>query len=661
MRERERTPTAPERLTRREPRFVWPEVVPAVMMALLGMVIGLGVSAQGGWVMEGGGWSASLLALGILVVADGVLRVLRLSSGPQWGVWPLGLLALAMGAWEWMPGRDPASRAEWVVACQAMLVGGLAAQYARDRAGRVWWLGLILGVGSLTVFFALMQYSWAPAWSPSGKAPAPGVSGFLAGVLGRPEVAAAVLVVLFPLAAVAAFARRFPGPARLLCGTLALVFSLAVLLTGSVAGMVALLLQWLALPLVVARSRHRRLRVWRRILVGGVLAAALAWAGGTRIWETAVLSTGKAGAPSAAQVAADSFHRVLAETPWMGWGGARSAWDRRDATALDRDLGPLAAPGGWRQLVLSRGWVGLGLWAIAPLGLSWAVFRVWRREAWERLRDPDGGGRWKGSVRGPMPLSKLLAGANLLVLAGWVVAAWEANFLHFGAPLLILGASLALVPIWGTREISPARTLSTAGYACATALLGAGLIAGAWPLAAGMTSWRQSMDLADHLFSDPRLVRHDPGLLEVARVRAVAATRLLPDHPDLRADLAAFALWQFHYDPWELDDWLAQGREQARIALALDPASPRARWAHGLTLALAGTNAQALQAFRSAAEVAPGDLRIRHALEEAEEELARFGENGPGFLPVRPFPPDPLRGSGPAPHPPRSDKSKPSN
>ena len=504
---------------------------------------------------------------------------------------PLPFLLFALGSTlGWAPAEWLAWR-EWLLWFQMWLVFALVLHFGRSRAHT----GLIVGTLALLVIvgagMAIYQRYSDPGWIMLGRRQAPQYFGRSSGMFGIPNSLAALVELLIPACLALLFSRAVKPGAKIICAWCAALGLLALALTVSRGGWLALALALLLWPLLATRR-------WGRKIVGALVVIVIVGAG---LW---VLYHGSDGARQRIDPFLDGRFElsrpqvwrtgieIWRHDPWFGSGAAsfNLVFDQYRPPHF-RDI-PGWAHNDYLNTLSDYGLVGLTLWIGAGAGLLALGWRGIRRAQRVGTSGADifGLAKWK-----------LGLGLGLLAFALHL-------FVDFHTKIPALAYAAAIVMALVLRdEITLHRTVSrvpawTAGIVLTAVALGlAGKIA--WPLyrAEGRRfEARRTIDLyAARKTGDRQAVA------AAAQAELTQAVRIDPANGQAWADLA-YAIILRSSAPGGNRAWAGHAAELAADQ-ALQRCSINAEfWARkGVALDLQGGRAEAEGCFRRATELAP--------------------------------------------------------
>src|SRR6185295_16652212 len=297
--------------------------LPALLLALF--AAGAGTFAGGAtfW----GSSCAAAAVLGLLLTFGGSWRdPLRL--GRAGWVAPLGLVAAVVASWLASPVGRAGETGVLLLPAYLLLPAVLAHSWIDERARRRGLRALAAVVAAVALCALADRFGWFE-WAITGHAAGPPRAAL---PLGHHNLLAAWLVALLPLTPLPA---REGGRWRLLGLVSAAIATLALLATGSLAGITALAFQAL-----LAMKRSRRRRLW--IATGAVAAlSALLLAQGGRLGAIA------AGSDPSWQARLVYYRGGLdgfLASPLVGWGPGAAAWT---SSAFLLPAPGVSPPGEW--------------------------------------------------------------------------------------------------------------------------------------------------------------------------------------------------------------------------------------------------------------------------------------------------------------------------
>lgn len=293
---------------------------------------------------------------------------------------PFLLFALASVVWlapaQWLAWR------EWLLWFQTWLVFVLTLHFGRGRAQTGLLVAVFVGLGLAGTGMAVYQRFADPSWMMLGRTQAAQFVGRSAGMFGIPNSLAGLIELMVPVCLGLVFSRAVRPATKIVCGWVAALFIVAVVLTGSRGGWIGLGAALLLWPLLAGRD-------WRKKVLGAMAVLFCVVAGLWALYQ---------GSDYARQ-RIDPFLEGTFETSrpliwkagWQMW--LESPWLGRGAAAYNvlfdqyRPRGFLNEPdwthNDYLNTLSDYGLVGFALWFVAGTVLfaaGWAAVRRARRE-----------------------------------------------------------------------------------------------------------------------------------------------------------------------------------------------------------------------------------------------------------------------------------------
>ncbi len=491
----------------------------------LAAVLAASTLALGGFLAETmAGISLAVFALGVVAVIAWVLRGTEALEFNWALLLPVPFLLFALASVLWIaPARWLAWR-EWLLWFQAWIVFGVTLHVGRDRRQTWTLVGTLALLGLTGVFLAAYQRLVDPDWLMLGRTQFGQFRGRSAGFFGIPNSLAGFFELVVPACLTILLSRAVRPGMKVVSGWLAGLYLIALVLTGSRGGWIALSLVLLLWPVLVW-TRNVRHKVIGILAVTVLLSVGL-WSvyqqsdyARARIqpflegkWELS--------RPIVWRAALGIWH----ESPWIGTGAASFGvhFERYRPRAFHVD--PVWTHNDYLNILSDYGVVGLGLAAGAG---AWLLWLGWRSVRYAR--------RAVSSTDNPFLLAKWKLGLLLGLLA--FVLHLIVDF-HTRIPGLAFTAAIVLGLLLRDNErlVRPVRR-SAAGMVALVlpvALVGAGWMA--WPLyrAEGLR-FHARRTLEQHgTDSDERLA----DVLGEVRPKLAAAVRMDPHNGQAWADLA---------------------------------------------------------------------------------------------------------------------------
>jgi len=435
---------------------------------------------------------------------------------------PFLLYVLASVVWlapaKWLAWR------EWLLGFQAWLVFGLVLHFGRGRGHQRFLAGLLGLLGLAGVSMGAYQRFVDPTWMMLGRTQAEQFRARSAGMFGIPNSLAGLLELMIPLCLVLLSGRSVRPAVRIVSGWFAVLFVVALVLTGSRGGWIGVAAALLLWPLLAGGG-------WRRRLLGMTavgVAATLALIALYRHSEAA-----RERIDPMLEGRFEPTRPIMWKAAWQMW--QEAPWTGRGAAAYNvlfdqyRPRGFLNEPdwthNDYLNTLSDYGLIGL---LLAVAAGSTLLIVGWRAVVWARRED-----RWRGEIFGHWR---------------WRFGLWlglVAYAVHLGVdfhtkiPALAFLAAVAAA--WLVREEQdwwrvPTRWLA---WSAAGALATAGLLIG-WRVASPL--YRAEALRYEARRSIDRYARTGAGelhaIIPAARAAFIKATRLDPDNGQAWSDLA---------------------------------------------------------------------------------------------------------------------------
>lgn len=377
----------------------FPTPVPERLLSAGQWVLTIGLAATLAWttLCLGGYRPETMVVAGSAVMGLSILAAVLSAWRPINLDWvtgaPVPFLLFALASVRWLAPAGWLAWREWLLWLQMALVFWLARHFARSRAQTSVLVGTMIGLGVAGAAMAVYQRYVDPRWLMLGRTQAEQFWTRSAGMFGIPNSLAGLLELMLPGCLLVLGARRVSAPTKVLAGWLAAGFGLALVLTGSRGGWLAVTAALVLWPLLSAGDRRRRL-VGVGLVAVGVVAVVFCldrcsaaaherlapfWAGKfeqTRpvIWRVGV--------------------ELWRSRPWLGTGAAsynvlfeghrpagflnEPQWAHNDYlnTLSDYGLIGFALWGGVGAIVLWRGWLAVA--AARRVRGAGAWFGHWR-------------------------------------------------------------------------------------------------------------------------------------------------------------------------------------------------------------------------------------------------------------------------------------------
>ncbi|MFO7725351.1 MAG: hypothetical protein R6V45_07365 [Oceanipulchritudo sp.] len=625
-----------------------------------------------------------------LIVLAGLHALVILFRKRRPGPWWLMALPLPFLACSWLHYRF-LSPAPWEAALFLTVYVQAYALYLiilnsinRPRAV-IWVLGIGQGIALIALLAGFFQFYQFPEWMVTlERERHPGYLSGAAGFLLDPVNLGGLLMLFWPASILLAGMRRFPGPVRLLNGSLAVAMLVGLMLSAHREGIVLAAVLLFLLPFFISDFGRSRWKAFR-ILLGGVLAGLPMFFFGSDILRERLLNL----VGSSGDTAADASVRVawtqFLERPLLGhglgsfdilWEGFRPEGTGEGVRyAVSAYAGFLAEFGllGVLCLGLPAAWLfvrGLRAWRAAPF----ISLDRDSRQRMERLPKGHPARRQMERKGGKTPLEKVILGAMLTGLGGFLVyVAWDYS-LKLPLFIFLLAILLAVLGTLAFGEAPVSRRRSWRGLATGLVPLVLTVLAAVFGVPRFESQYLvyTTDERLAYLLEEPDRIFFEPAELTLALQAYSGAARLNPEHAGAWTGIGRSWLARLHADLWEREElaaealpaleralqespslWVAH-HETARALAILEPGSPavgrHARRA--VELAPHRPEPQAfldgLQRLRRADPGRDGEaqgltepmLAERHpALGTAEERILAAG--------VMPPPEDPLVLSGP--------------
>jgi hypothetical protein len=581
-------PSSPQ--TAEEPN--WTRVVEWVLVIGLAAMMVWTTLCIGGYLAETM-WVTSLIWAGLMTLA-GILFVgrERRFHRAAWVPVPFLIFSLVSVVW-WTPASWLGWR-EWLLWFQMWGVFVLALHFGKGRAHRVVLVSTMAGLALAGVGMAAFQRYVDPSWMMMGLSQAPQFFGRSAGMFGVPNSLAGLLELMLPVTLALVFSRSLGAVGKLLCGWLALLFTFAVVLTGSRGGWLGLggaLVLW---PILMASTWRKRLAGLALVAVGiGAIGVAIYY--GSEPARTRIQPMLNGQFEHTRPIIWRVGVEIWKDAPWLGTGAA--SYDvkfepRRPLNFYER---PEWTHNDYLNTLSDYGVVGFTLWAGAGV---WLLGWGWRAVQPGRL----GNGKrhdWVASRKWRLGLFLGLIAYALHLMVDF----------HTKIPALAFAAALSMG--WLLRDAEGGMvTLRPAWARC----LGVGLAG----LALLMVSGRAMHLYAAEALRFPlrrEIDRYARGtapeldlasIINRARPGLARAVEIDPANGQAWADLAYSISLAAHVEaPSELTSLGRESESAARRALACCDVIGEYWIRLGVALDMQGKRAEAEDAFLRAVSLAP--------------------------------------------------------
>lgn len=481
---------------------------------------------------------------------------------------------------------------------------------------RLLWLVyfLFMGVAVFALLGAFFQYYLFPEWMVTLERERPqtyltGASGFLL----EPANLAALLILFFPSLGLILFMPRFSGPVRMLSGFLLAAFLLGLILSGTLATALAILLFLLLLPFFASRRRKFRLRYLGYAALTGLVLLPLVRFGTTDLRDRfgEIARSGSDPVTTASVCAGWS----LAESNLLtgvGLGrfsayydsvsgqeiGGRSLYSANSYAGLLSELGLLGLllVGGpilfiWIRLLL--------LWFRTPyISVSKDV-----RSRMERMGRGHPGRDSLERQHGRAPTAKVLSGALLLGFAGLAIHLWGADSLYLPIIHVFVGTFLALAVCLLIRRKEGMRWLEMASSALPAVI--AGWVSMGAPMLLSQSIVYTTDEKLEQILIDPDRIFMNPTILDSFINDYEDALDLYPEHAGASASLGRSHMGRLAAEMDPPQSVAAEAVPHLENALALEPRIWQARFDLARAKLILGETAEAIEQLRKVRAHAP--------------------------------------------------------
>lgn len=519
----------------------------------------------------------------------------------------------ALMSWLFITPATWIARGEVLLILQAILVLWVTTHNAQTR-NHVWFLFIVLaGISGAGVLMALNQYFHDARWLPklfnplefqtyriTGHAQ---YEGRASGPFGSPNSFAALMILAFFPAALAALAPRLPGIIRVFCGYLALLFLGGLALTLSRGGMIVLLPGLFLLPWVLRLPRRTQVFFscgLLAVLLGTALAAAFFSPRFLDRWENFIQESGERTRPAMWQ----GTLGIIQEHPitGSGLGSFRYQFDRHRPEGFIPS--PDHAHNDYLEIISDLGLIGFALLFLPAAWLWLRSLRAWRAMPDKVALNEVNTRRRRAKV---IPIPKLFLGATLLSLACLGLHLLVEFHLHIPALLFWIAFSFGILVKYtpgSTWELAPRKKpLLLAGLALLALGPGLGFLTLATHKAEiyAFEGKRQ----AEHFSQNFNQLRNNREFLEGRITLLEAAIQENPGHGEAHRQLA-LALADLSYAaPMRRTELGRRAEEHARTAINGFPMAAAFWTTLGETLFLQERWEEAGEAYRHATELAP--------------------------------------------------------
>lgn len=481
---------------------------------------------------------------------------------------------------------------------------------------RLLWLIYFLGLGVVTfaLLGAFFQYYMFPEWMVTLERERPevyltGASGFLL----EPANLAALLILFFPSLGLLLFMPRFSGPVRMLSGFLFAAFLLGLILSGTIATALAMVLFLLFLPLFASRRRKFRLRYWGYAVLTGLVLLPLIRFGTTdlrdRFGEIA-----RSGSDSAAMASVTAGWSLAESNLLTGVGLGRFSAFYDSFVGHDTDGRSLYSANSYAGLASELGLLGL-LLVGGPILFVWSrLLLLWFRTPYisvskdvrsrmERMGRGHPGVDSLERQHGRAPTAKVLSGTLLLGFAGLAIHLWGADSLYLPLVQLFAGIFLALAVCLLIRRKEGKRWLEMASSALPAVI--AGWVSLGAPMLLSQSMVYTADEKLEQILIDPDRIFMNPTILDSFIDEYENALDLYPDHAGAAASLGRSHMGRLAAEMDPPKAVAAEATPHLEKALALEPQLWQARFDLARAKLILDEPAEAIEQLRTVREHAP--------------------------------------------------------
>ena len=562
--------------------------------------------------------SRTLILLGALHAL--VILFRRRRPRPQW----LMALPLPFLLYSWLHYRF-LSPAPWEAALfltvfvQAYVLYLVVLNSINRTRASLWILGICQALALVALLAGFFQFYQFPGWMVTlERERNPDYLQGAAGFFLDPLNFGALLMLFWPATVLMAGMRRFPGPVRLLNASFLVAILVGLMLSAHRAGILTAGGLLLILPFFLsdrARSRWKALR----ILCGGFLIGLPFCYFGSHILRERLLYFLNYPVDSAAEGSVAVAWSQFLERPFLGQGLGSFGllWESFRPEGLTD--GVRYAVSAYAGFLAEFGLLGVLCLGLPALWLFYRAARTWAetafisldkdaRERMERLPKGHPARRQMEQSGGKAPLEKLILGAMIVGLGGFIVyAAWD-YVLKLPVFLFLLAILFAVLGFFVGGKMPLSRRRSSGGLSVGLIPLALAVIA----VVFGVPRFQSQFyvytadERLSYLLEEPDRIFLEPDEVTQVLDAYTAATRLNPEHAGAWTGLGRSWLAYLDADLWAREELAAEALPALEKALQLSPSSWIAHHEVARALAILEPGSRAVQDhLRKAVRLAP--------------------------------------------------------
>lgn len=554
---------------------------------------------------------------GLLLAVHGLgVALLRPGRAHPAGWWLLPFLGYAAANvfWvspvPWVGWRDWIGWAQMVAVFWVVLNG---VRSSRAKAALFWWL---VTVGAVAIVLGCYQRFVRPEWLMMGRAQVSSFIGRMSGPFGVPNSLAALLILLFPPIAAGVFRRGASAVQRVLCGYLALVFLLGIVLTisrGAWLGLGLVLVLW---PLVGWRvSWLKRLLATAAVGVALVGLIGILYKTVPNVRERLQTMAADRGERSRPILWRGAW-RIFADQPIWGSGAGSYNWAFEKHRPEHFQDEPLWAHNDYLNTLSDYGAAGFGLFFG---GCGMVVWRCVRRRRKRKASVDAGDGAMElgpGNVAAFARRNRWREESSRLQSLAAGIAAFGLHLFvdfHLKSPALAMAlatlAALAVQEAWPVETEPAGAPASVRGWRWGAVVFAVaaivGTVFGAVPLYRAEALRYAARQAIDGLALKGVAPSAWAPILGSAAERLERATQIDPRNGAAWADLSYVSALRAEVEPQRRQEWGTEAERQAARALDCSSFIPEFWVRRGMALDLQGRRVEGGAAFVEALKRAP--------------------------------------------------------
>lgn len=496
-------------------------------------------------------------------------------------------------------------REDLVLWAQGAAIFWVAVHNMRTREHILVVLGGLLALALMTMTAALYQSFNDPGWLPMGRFQEGQyvVDRRASGTFGAPNSLAGFVLLLFPMALVAAFSNRASAPVRVLLFLVAACCASGVVLAISRGGIIVLVVIFLILPYFLVGKLQNRILGFALVPIMLILAGSMIYISSPNLQDRIARFIAEGGEVTRKHLFKASWE-IFQEHPVLGSGAGSfdMHFEKYRPPTLQRRA--VHTHNDYLNTLSDYGLVGFALLFGPVAYIYWRGWRSWRKLPFTA--------RLVGEVESVTPLSKIVLGGLLCGLLAFYAHLFVEFHLKVAALLYTVMIAMAIVVKF---SIGKAKA-NLGNVAIRPLILGSSLALGGFIAMQGWVSYnaaaayQRAQERIRFYWENVEERRGDMRYLRPILFDLRETVNWEIEHADAWASLAQMNLQRFHQAPHEAKILSLESEAMVRRALRVHEAEWHYHAIYAQALAVGGGSpARVIREYERAVELAPNSAR----------------------------------------------------